>query len=575
MVKLGVPGQNQDPTSYADSRLSTVPVITAPRRPTTTDKKYPMWCEWRVNKDATAPAAEGEFWKLVKFESNGDATWVQIDTGSGGPGVDFLRDQVNAQIDPDASGNIDIDGAAVANAANPSGIPVETVAGTNKLDIQVQVAADRTGAPGDKNDAGLCSFDDTAFSVDADGYVALAGGSGQAVGSLDGDTGTATPTNRAISIVGGEGIDTSASGSTLTISGEDASDTNKGIASFDENDFVVTSGDVALANRLRLRAGYVENIGLDYDGGTGVFTIRGAQADLSATNPGYITLQSKADPGQLTLYEITANQDFIDDVGASEIIGNLFGLTTGIAHPALMPFYIYAVGNDNEDAIAFMISRVPHAKISPAAASIGDPGDPVADTQGSFWSLETITETEYDANPCLCIGSFQMVMSASDDWTVQSLNTNTGIGKFQEGVVFAISTGQYGASASTYIKPNGGTAPVFSGGAVYYTISKDGRVVVDYVLSGDGGTDGAGAVTTLAVLPYPMVTQYDTAYQGSGFVQTSSSTLDVNCEIQSTVDMSFDYNATLTTRGTIVNSDFGNGSREIRVQVVYDALPSA
>jgi len=52
--------------------------------------------------------------------------------------------------------------------------------------------------------------------------------------------------NDAITIAGGEGVDVSESGGTITLAGEDATVSNKGIASFATADFSVTSGAVSV-----------------------------------------------------------------------------------------------------------------------------------------------------------------------------------------------------------------------------------------------------------------------------------------------------------------------------------------
>ena len=98
------------------------------------------------------------------------------------------------------------------------------------------------------------------FTVDAYGRLTAAGSANVATTlTIYGDTPTSPPTSISVDLLtegltfaGGEGLNVDitdgAGGPTVTFSGEDATTTNKGVASFADADFTVSSGAVSIKN---------------------------------------------------------------------------------------------------------------------------------------------------------------------------------------------------------------------------------------------------------------------------------------------------------------------------------------
>ena len=107
---------------------------------------------------------------------------------------------------------------------------------------------------------------------------------------LDGET---------LTVSGGEGIDTSATGNAITIAGEDASTSNKGVASFSSDNFAVSSGAVTIKD------GGVVTAELAADAVTGA-KIADDAIDSEHYTDGSIDTAHIAD-SQITLAKMAAN----------------------------------------------------------------------------------------------------------------------------------------------------------------------------------------------------------------------------------------------------------------------------
>jgi hypothetical protein len=118
--------------------------------------------------------------------------------------------------------------------------------------------------------------------------------------------------SESLTVTGGEGIDTSATGTTLTITGEEASTSNKGVASFSSDNFGVSSGAVTIkdagvanaeladmaANTVKVRNANSSGVPSDLalattevmiGDGTG-FTAAALSGDVTMTNAGAVNV---------------------------------------------------------------------------------------------------------------------------------------------------------------------------------------------------------------------------------------------------------------------------------------------
>jgi hypothetical protein len=201
-MSFGVPGQNISGLAYADYRQALVPTVDAPRRPTTSDKKYALQTIWRTNKESESPASEGEEWILVKFDSSGDAIWVRFDGTGGASGLQTLTGDDAVQVIPDGAGDIDMLGNSTQGVSTSGAGSAMTI----------------TVADASAGQKGVVKVDNTTI-VSVGGTIST---SGAVATSYTADAGSAVPALGVLNVLGGTGCSTSGAGSTLTINADSA-----------------------------------------------------------------------------------------------------------------------------------------------------------------------------------------------------------------------------------------------------------------------------------------------------------------------------------------------------------------
>jgi len=545
----------QDPNKYLGPNVYLTLCVTRNREPTGADyrqpetgKLYPFNSFWLVAKNPTT-GTQGDLWYLSKIAAN-VAFWVKLGTSGGGPILSVDVDAHTAPgtdpVLPDVNGLMHVTGGQVA-----SGVVGTNVIRTNSLALNtytVEIQRSAESAAPDLTLNGVSHFNSAHFDVDADGFVSLFGG-GAAVDSVTVQAAFAPGVNPVVPNAGNiilngtlvaagttpiqsttRAVNTAAIEVQISQAVASTDITRNGMSHYDSKDFIVDANGFVSAKGSFLTPG-VQNIGFTY--AAGIFTITAANGTaLSATNKGYLVLESNATPGTFVQYTFTAPMTFQDNSGSSTLAGNTWGFDSGTNVAFDVPFFLYGVSKSDDTAATFMITRYPNSYKSITAGSIAQSGSALASTQASFYSLTAITAANYASTAALSVGSFRMqkVGAGANDWQVVTLTTQDGIGRFQDGMLFSIPQGHFGASANSYFKPNGGTAPVYSTNGYAYALNRSNYFSLSLGLS-TNTTPALGAVDVQLVTPFSIlnrpITSWGNFTNGSIFSQIQGSAITV------------------------------------------------
>ena len=284
-----------DPISQGDDHLQLIKKVVKQSFPSVDSAVH------AIHPSATAPATSltaGLIWfdttaNLLKIRNEANDAWITL-------AVSIVTSN---SVDVDA-GTVD---GAVIGGTTPAAITGTTLTGNTSLALA-------SGATVTGIDNGALGSSATLLATQ--GAVKTYVDAQVTAQDLDliSDSGTIDIDldSESLTVSGGEGIDTSATGTTLTIAGEDASTSNKGVASFHSDNFSVSSGAVTIkdagvanaeladmaANTVKVRNANSSGVPSDLalattqimiGDGTG-FTVAALSGDATMTNAGAVTV---------------------------------------------------------------------------------------------------------------------------------------------------------------------------------------------------------------------------------------------------------------------------------------------
>lgn len=304
--------------------------------------------------------------------------------------------------------------------------------------------------------------------------------------------------------------------------------------------------------------------------------------DLSDSNPAFINMRSTT-PGKWFTGMLTSTKYF-DYQGASDsdIIGEEFGTTAGVAWSEGRPFAAYVVNKDDSDSgIEIAISPNPNAKLSPTGSayiSYWDNPSTIPSDNNFFFLTGSNVGTSHALKPSTLIGSFRMIKTLNDDWAVNSLDDGDGVMNFYNfgKRILTMPTGQMGAASGKYFFNNGGTAPTYTGTNIYqFTLSLEGFCNIRVYLENTvGGTAGSGAQNLALSLPYK--NNYGVRWRGGYGSVFESGEFDslVMAEMQSTESIAaVVYQSVIQTLVVgVSNNGQSTTSRRFELSAIYQCF---